>query len=96
MTPQPDHLWPWLLGTLGLPGTILVLCLALLLGLVWVLTPLGVWILWRRYRAMARQVEQLGEQTAHLSRQQQVARLQSDQPRRRSRRRRRRGPEGSS
>jgi hypothetical protein len=96
MTPRPDRLWPWLLDVFGLTGTILVLILALVLCLVWVVTPLGVWVLWRRYRAIAQQVEQLGEQTAHLSRQHQVARLQSDQPRRRSRRRRRRGSERSS
>jgi hypothetical protein len=96
VTPSPDRFWPWLLDTFGLPGTLLVLFLVLLLCLVWVAMPLGVWVLWRRYRAMAQQVAQLGEQTARLSRQQQVARLQSDQPHRRSRRRRRRGSEGSS
>lgn len=86
MTSQPE-IWPWLLDTFGMPGTLLVLFLVLLLCLVWVVLPFGVWRLFRHYRALAQQLDHLREQTAHLSRQQQVARLERDKPRRRRRRR---------
>ena len=82
-----DSLWQWMLQTFGVAGTILSLCVALVVLLAWLVTPLGVWRLYVRGRKIEQLVAELHERTASASRQQQVERLKRDTTRRRSRRR---------
>jgi hypothetical protein len=83
-----QHVWFWMLQTFGLPGTWLVLCLVLLLCLTWLITPVGVWLLYRRSGRLEQHVLELRERTASRSRQQQVERLQRDSVRKKPPRRR--------
>ncbi len=83
-----DQLWPWMLQTFGVLGTMGVLFVILVLGCSWVLTPIGLWRLYRKGRVLEQQVAEVEERTAALSRQQQVQRLRRDKGRRRSPRRR--------
>ena len=87
MTQRIDPLWQWMLQTFGVSGTILGLFVAFVVLLAWLVTPLGVWLLYLRGRRIEQLVTELRERTASASRQQQVERLKRDPARRRSRRR---------
>ena len=83
-----DQLRGWLLQTFGTPGTLFLLLLVLLLCLTWCVTPVGLWLLYRKSRAIERSLVELQSRTAAQGRQQQVERLQRDKIRHNPRRRR--------
>jgi uncharacterized membrane protein len=87
---QLQYFWPWMLHTFGMSGAWLVLCLAVLLCLAWLLTPVGVWLLYRKSRGLEQHLLELRERTASQTRQQQVERLQRDRVRKKPPRRRER------
>jgi hypothetical protein len=91
-TPEVVHglqqFWPWMLQTFGMSGTLFVLCLAFLLCIAWLSTPIGVWLLYRQGRRLAQHVLELKEWTASQNRQQQVNRIQRDRVRKKPNRRR--------
>jgi hypothetical protein len=80
--------WPWMLQAFGMVGTVLIVCLFFLLCLAWFITPVGVWLLYRKGRTLAQQLLELREWTSAQNRQQQVDRLQRDRVRKRPPRRR--------
>ena len=80
--------WPWMWQTFGLFGTLLVFCLVVLLCLAWLVTPIGVWLLYRHSRMLEQHLLELRERTASQNRQQQVERLQRDRVRKKPPRRR--------
>jgi hypothetical protein len=83
-----SRFWLWMLQTFGMAGTMLVLCLVLLLCLVWCITPVGVWLLYRKSRTLEQYLLELREWTGSQNRQQQVDRLQRDRGRKKPPRRR--------
>jgi hypothetical protein len=83
-----QQFWLWMLQTFGMSGTLLVLCLAFLLCVAWLITPIGVWLLYRQGRRLAQQMVELQEWTASQNRQQQVNRIQRDRVRKKTNRRR--------
>ena len=80
--------WPWMLQTFGMVGTVLVLCLVFLLFLAWCITPVGVWLLYRKGRTLEQHLLELREWTSSQNRQRQVDRLQRDRVRKKPPRRR--------
>ena len=82
------QLWPWMWQNFGLVGTLLVLCLVGLFCLAWLVTPIGVWLLYRQSRMLEQHLLELRERTASQNRQQQVERLQRDRVRKKPPRRR--------
>jgi hypothetical protein len=72
----------------GLLGTLLVSFLAVLLCLAWLVTPIGVWLLYRRSYLLEQRLLELQERTASQNRQQQVERIQRDRVRKKPPRRR--------
>lgn len=88
MTQSLDQFWLWLLQHFGLPGTLLILFVVLLLCLAWVATPVGVWRLYRKSRILEHHLVELRDRTATQSRHQQVERLQRDKTRQKPGRRR--------
>jgi hypothetical protein len=83
-----DQLWPGILQTFGPLGTLLLLLVVLLLCLAWCVTPIGIWLLYRKSRTIERYLLELHSRTAAHGRQQQVERLQRDRTRHNPRRRR--------
>jgi hypothetical protein len=88
MTQGFNFFWPWLLQTFGPWGAILVILFALFLCLAWFITPLGLWLLYRKGCTLEHQLTELRDRTATLSRQQQVERLKRDRIRKKPSRRR--------
>ena len=80
-------LWQWLVSMCGSVGAVLVALLVLGIMLGWLVTPVAVWLLYRRGRVLERQVAELRTFQATLSRKQNVERLQRDRERSRHRRR---------
>jgi biopolymer transport protein ExbB/TolQ len=88
MAQSLSQLWLWLLQHFGLLGTLLMLLLVLLLCLAWVLTLVGVWLLYRKGRILEQYLVELRDRSATQSRYQQVERLRRDKTRQRPGRRR--------
>jgi hypothetical protein len=82
-----DQLWPGILQTFGALGTLLLLLVVLLLCLSWCVTPIGIWLLYRKSRTIEQYLLELHSRTAAQGRQQQVERLQRDRTRNPRRRR---------
>jgi hypothetical protein len=82
------QLWPWMWQNFGLLGTLLVSFLAVPLCLAWLVTPIGVWLLYRRSYLLEQRLLELQERTASQNRQQQVERIQRDRVRKKPPRRR--------
>ena len=80
--------WLWMWQNFGPVGTPLVIFLVVLLCLAWLVTPIGVWLLYRHSRMLEQHLLELRERTASQNRQQQVERLQRDRVRKKPPRRR--------
>jgi hypothetical protein len=87
MTQSAPLIWPWLVQTFGTNGAIAVLILAVLCSLIWIITPVLVWRIYRKSAVLEIMLEEL---SAAQSRQSQVERIQQDRERKRPPRRRRR------
>jgi cytochrome c-type biogenesis protein CcmH/NrfG len=91
-TPEVVHglqqFWPWMLQAFGMSGTLLILCLAFLLCVACLSTPIVVWLLYRQGRRLEQHLAELQEWTASQNRQQQVNRIQRDRVRKKPNRRR--------
>jgi uncharacterized Tic20 family protein len=79
--------WQWLVSLCGSVGAVLIALLVLGIMVGWLVTPVAVWLLYRRGRVLDRQVAELRTFQATLSRKQNVERLQRDRERSRHRRR---------
>ena len=88
MTQGFNQFWPWLLQTFGMLGTLLIIFCTLLLCLAWIVTPVGIWLLYSKVRTLEQYLIELRDRTATQGRQQQVERLQRDRVRKKPNRRR--------
>lgn len=90
MTQRLEQLWVWLSQAFGTPGAAVLVLVALIICLGWLLTPMLVWRIYRKCRAMEQTLFEMRDHSASQGRQQQLERLQRDKSRTQIRRRRRR------